>query len=127
MQGPKPRSKSANERFHDRIASKYDSIYSENDLYWRFYREITWKHLRPFLPRNANARALDLGSGTGEWGIRLLKSGFRVTFVDLSQEMLESARQRVANEAPRGDASFHKADLADLSGLPEGEYEFATA
>lgn len=122
----------ANERFHDRIAARYDDIYSAKDPYWRLYRDLTWRHLKNFLPREAGAHVLDLGCGTGEWGIRLLKSGFKVTFVDLSDGMIEAARQRVAQELPRGEAQFARADLVDLAALraPEGGealFSFATA
>lgn len=122
----------ANERFHDRIAARYDEIYSDKDPYWRFYRDLTWRHLKSFLPREAGARVLDLGCGTGEWGIRLLKSGFKTSFVDLSDGMVEAARRRAAQEAPRGEAKFFRADLVDLSPLrqapeEEGSYAFATA
>lgn len=117
----------ANRRFHDRLAARYDDIYPNSDLYWRFYREITWRHLKRFLPSARPARALDLGCGTGEWGIRLLKSGFRVTFVDLSEQMLERARKRAAAEVPRGETSFLRADIVDLSPLDEAAFDFATA
>lgn len=131
MQDRRKHSKSkgqrANERYHDRVASRYDEIYRDSDLYWRFYREITWKHLKNFLPSLSGAKAIDLGCGTGDWGIRLLKSGFKVSFLDLSQEMVEAARQRVAEEAPRGEAQFFKADIVDLSSIESEQFHFATA
>ncbi len=127
MQDRDRKSKQANEKFHDRIAARYDDIYSEQNPYWRFYREITWRHLKPFLPRISGAKVLDLGCGSGEWGIRMLKSGFTATFVDLSHGMIETARRRAGEEIPRGNSTFLQADLVDLSALPENEYAFATA
>lgn len=124
---PKPKSGQANERYHDRIAARYDEIYPEQDLYWRFYREITWRHLKNFLPKLSGVRAIDLGCGTGEWGIRLLKSGFKVHFVDLSQGMIDAAKARVEEELPRGEANYLKADLVDLSALEKESFHFATA
>jgi hypothetical protein len=53
----------ANRRYHDRVASRYDSIYE--DAYWDFHDRITWNHIKPFLPANTAAQTMDLGTGTG--------------------------------------------------------------
>ncbi|MCB9882053.1 MAG: methyltransferase domain-containing protein [Planctomycetes bacterium] len=120
------RRSSANESFHDRYAGSYDDTYANSD-YWRFYRTVTWNHMRPFLPRTQPARVLDLGCGTGEWGLKLMKSRFEVTFVDLSLGMLERARKKAEAEFGEGSATFLKADLSDLGELETGAYAFATA
>jgi SAM-dependent methyltransferase len=118
--------RSRNESFHDRWAGRYDAAY-EDDPYWRFYRTITWNHLKPHLPRSQPARVLDLGCGTGEWGIKLLRSGFEVTFVDLSQGMLDQAARKVEELGLGTKATFAKAEIAALEGLEESAYAFATA
>ena len=41
--------------------------------------------------------ALDLGTGSGIWGIQLAKRGWRVTGVDLVEEALRRARERLEN------------------------------
>ena len=56
----------ANRKYHDRVAAKYDQVY--DTAYWRMYREISWRHLKPFLPVHRPARGADLGCGTG-WKI----------------------------------------------------------
>jgi 2-polyprenyl-3-methyl-5-hydroxy-6-metoxy-1,4-benzoquinol methylase len=40
-------------------------------------------------------RALDLGTGSGIWGIQLAKRGWRVTGVDIVEKALRRARDRV--------------------------------
>ena len=40
-----------NRKYHDRIAAKYDQVYDTE--YWRFYREISWRHLKPYLDRKS--------------------------------------------------------------------------
>lgn len=40
-------------------------------------------------------RALDLGTGSGIWGIELAKRGWQVTGIDLVDKALERARERV--------------------------------
>ena len=63
-----------NRRYHDRIAARYDQIY--DTPYWRFYRDVSWRHTKRWLPTQRPASAVDLGCGTGWFGRRLAKSGF---------------------------------------------------
>src|SRR5579864_7370981 len=86
-------------RYHDRVARQYDAIY--DDPYWHFHDELTWRLIKPHLPRDASASCIDLGCGTGKWGIRLLKSGFATTFVDHAAAMIEKARQKVQELGPK--------------------------
>lgn len=115
----------SNRGYHDRVAGKYDQIY--DSLYWRFYREISWRHLQRFLPAARPLPAADLGCGTGWFGKRLLKAGAAVTFVDPSIKMLEVAREAVAAEGARGlETRFVQAGLEDLHELADGSLAFAT-
>ncbi len=113
------------ETYHDRVASRYEGVY--DTPYWRFYREISWRHLKRFLPSTRPAWALDLGCGPGWFGVRLLKAGFHVTFLDISGAMLDEARARVDRLGRPEKAEFVKADMQDLGSLERGRYAFATA
>ena len=107
------RKNDSSRRYHDRVARQYDSIY--DDPYWEFHDELTWRHVKPHLPRDANAHCADLGCGTGKWGLKLLKSGFPVTFVDHSGSMIEQARAKVEAMGPRArKATLIAADIVDL-------------
>ena len=113
------------QRYHDRVAGQYDAIYDNE--YWHWHDRLTWEHIRGFLPRRLGARALDLGCGTGKWGHKLLEAGYNVTFVDISGDMLEQARRKLAGSSYAVRSEFVQADLMDLSALPEGAFEFAAA
>src|SRR3954466_14252962 len=108
--------------YHDRVARQYDSIYE--DPYWELHDELTWRLVKPHLPRDASAAGADLGCGTGKWGLRLLKSGFATTFVDNAAAMIEQARQKVEElgEARAKKASFVVADIVDLSALARDSF-----
>ena len=120
----KPR-RSAVQRYHDRVAPHYDHSY--DDAFWQWHDSLTWDYLKPYLPRDANAELLDLGCGTGKWAAKLLKSGYRVTCVDVSRRMLDQARNKLEPLAGAGRATFVQADLLDLSDLPTGRFALAVA
>ena len=115
-----------NRGYHDRVAGKYDHIYDSS--YWRFYRDLSWRHLQKFLPSLRPATVADLGCGTGWFGVRLLKAGCNVVFLDPSLGMLEQSRAAAEPESARGLATrFVQAGLEDMHELADGELDFATA
>jgi len=113
------------ERYHDRVARIYDSIYKGR--YWELYDKLTWEHLKRYLPTTHGVPVLDVGCGTGKWGVRLAKSGFAVTFSDISEGMLDAARKNVERVKPAGKTEFVKADICDMAELPSNHYAFVTA
>jgi SAM-dependent methyltransferase len=118
--------RSASDRYHDRVARRYDAMY-EGDAYWRLVREITWKHVRGHLPREAGARILDAGGGTGWWALRLARSGFRVTLADSSTGMLEAARRKLAHLDLPHPVTLVQSDIAGLPELDDRCFDFALA
>lgn len=122
----------SNRRYHDRVAARYDSIY--DDAYWEFHDRITWNHLKPFLPRDTSVAVMDLGCGTGKWGLKLLKGGYPTTFSDLSNNMLLEVQKKLEDWKARPDlaakaakAIVQQADAVDLRAFPEGHFELITA
>jgi len=57
-------------------------------------------------------RALDLGTGSGIWGVELAKRGWEVTGVDLVEKALRRARDRV--RSARVDMKLVRGDVAAL-------------
>jgi SAM-dependent methyltransferase len=62
--------------------------------------------------------ALDLGCGSGIWGIQLAKRGWRVTGVDIVEKALDRARERVADEGV--EMRLVRGDVTDLSATAAG-------
>ncbi|MGD2111056.1 MAG: methyltransferase domain-containing protein [Phycisphaerae bacterium] len=117
--------RSAVQKYHDRVAPRYDRSY--DDAFWVWHDALTWDYIKPYLPRDANAEVMDLGCGTGKWAAKLAKSGYRVTCVDISAQMLDQARQKLESSSGAKPSEFVQADLADLSALRPNRYALAVA
>ncbi|WP_454192172.1 class I SAM-dependent DNA methyltransferase [Paenibacillus sp. Marseille-Q7038] len=71
---------------------------------WIRFARIAWeKHGIP-------ASVVELGCGTGSLTIPLVKSGFEVTGIDLSADMLSVARQKL-EETPQGNRFFREGTI----------------
>lgn len=113
-------------KYHNRVARQYDAIY--DDAYWRFHDEVTWRAIKPRLPKEAGARCLDLGCGTGKWGLKLIKSGLAVTFVDHAPGMIGEVRQKLSQLGGRAAASEAVvADIVDMPEVPSGAFALTLA
>jgi SAM-dependent methyltransferase len=62
--------------------------------------------------------ALDLGCGSGIWGIKLAQRGWEVTGVDIVDKALERARERVQQEGV--EVRVVKGDVTDLGATDVG-------
>ncbi len=71
---------------------------------------------------------LDLGCGTGKWGLRLLKSGLTTTFVDHSPAMIDQVRLKLDDFGVKAKrATLIVADIVDLSSLPADHFALTVA
>jgi ubiquinone/menaquinone biosynthesis C-methylase UbiE len=73
------------------------------------------------------ARVLDLGGGPGRYAIELAKRGHRVVLADLSPELLEVARHRVAEAGLPAVESFDVVNAADLGRYGDGSFDAVIA
>jgi len=122
---PRTMSGHASKKYHNRVAKKYDAIY--DDAYWQFHDEITWRQVKPYLPRDLSARCLDLGCGTGKWGLKLLKSGFHTTFVDHAPAMVGKVREKLEELNKTSKAETMAADIISMPDLPSAAYALTLA
>jgi ubiquinone/menaquinone biosynthesis C-methylase UbiE len=123
--GRMARDRDRSRRYHDRVARQYDAIY--DDPYWHFHDELTWRMIKPHLPRDTSAACCDLGCGTGKWGLKLLKSGFATTFVDHSAGMIEQVRAKLEGNPRAKKATLVVADIVELPMLESEWYSLVVA
>ena len=117
--------RSSVQRYHDRVAGRYDDSY--NDSYWKWHDSLTWDYLKPFLPSDLRTPIVDLGCGTGKWTVKIAKSGFQVTGIDISPKMLNQTLRKLADAGANDRADTLQANLCDLSKIPGQTFGMAVA
>lgn len=77
------------------IASSYDS--NNEKLYWKLSDDILWEIIKEKIPKYKKINILELGAGTGQWALKILKEYKNVsyTLVDFSKNMLDEARKKL--------------------------------
>ena len=88
-----------NIRVHSKEAEVYDAIHS--DIFNKYEQKKTIKDIE-FIARHISTKdpsALDIGCGTGNLSLKLLKCGFSVVGVDISKEMLDILRNKTKNRS----------------------------
>lgn len=112
------------EQMFDNIAPAYDLL--NHSLSWgidRSWRRAAIDSLRPYRPQ----RILDVATGTGDFAILAAKllEPEALLGVDLSEGMMEVARQKVEREELQGVIRFQKEDCLNLS-FPNGSFDALT-
>ena len=69
-------------------------------------------------------RVLDVGCGAGSQAILMAKKGAHVIGIDVSESMLEIARQRVTAENLGDRIHLHRLSAMELDALPAGAFDF---
>jgi ubiquinone/menaquinone biosynthesis C-methylase UbiE len=96
----------------------YETVENCRDLHFVQRLEIVSKLITEGFPREN--RVLDLGCGAGVLTERLVAAGFNVDAVDMSADMLEFSRQRLA----KYDASRYRLARAEMQSLPFADAAF---
>ena len=99
--------------FGREYANQYDLLYDHKDY------EAECDLLEEVFQRYADGPVhtiLDLGCGTGSHALVLTQRGYQVTGVDLSQEMMDRARQKAASNGDgavpgNNGPTFHQGDM----------------
>jgi ubiquinone/menaquinone biosynthesis C-methylase UbiE len=78
----------------DQIASEYDRVWTRSPV-GQLQREAVWRRIETLF--HPGQSVLDLGCGTGEDALRLMRAGVRVRGIDASGEMVRIARDRGVN------------------------------
>jgi ubiquinone/menaquinone biosynthesis C-methylase UbiE len=97
-------------------AKRYDEWYKT--FKGAVEHHVDWELLKPYLPKNRNAKILDAAGGTGRITLPLAKMGYSVTLCDISPAMLNVAKQKLlkeglSNKVEISECDVHKLRFAD--------------
>jgi SAM-dependent methyltransferase len=93
--------------------------YTRSKYWWAFPKEFVFKSLEGVTQKEV----LDFGCGTGEISNELALLGAHVTGIDISPELVEIARRRVAINGVQDRAQFIACDVTK-SPLPENKFDW---
>lgn len=103
-------------KLEDRINSKYkvgDLIYEAN-IYDGMNTDLTdLKFYKKWLPKNKDARILELCCGTGRLTLPIARDGYKICGVDISSSMLKQAKEKASEIGLEVD--FIEADIKTLN------------
>lgn len=104
--------------FFNQEALRYDEWYTTP--MGRLVDQVETQLAMSMLPIKAGMHVLDAGCGTGNFSLKLLQKGVKVTGIDVSQEMLAIARKKI--EAAEMTAAFLEMDIYRLD-FPDNTFD----
>ena len=102
-------------------AERYDEWYKS--FHGAVEHYVDWELLRPYLPKNRDARILDAAGGTGRITLPLAKMGYSVTLCDISSGMLNVARQKLRRAGVLDKVEICECDVCKLR-FAEESFDF---
>ena len=94
----------------------------EKSLHGRVHFEVTKHILRRHLP--GEGHLLDAGCGPGRYAIHLAEEGYRVSLVDISEEQLKLAEEKIGEAGVRENISEVRClDICDLSEIHDASFD----
>jgi len=108
----KPRETESKRKSWDEHAKTYDEWYKT--FKGAVENQVDWTLLKPYLPKNRNAKILDAAGGTGRITLPLAKMGYSVTICDISRAMLNVAKQKLLKEGLLNKVEISECDVHKL-------------
>ena len=111
--------------FYNSIAHKYEDDYDAP--YWKLYFDVTWEHIKKYLPRSKKYPILDAGGGTGFWSRKLASLGYSLVCSDVAINMLETGRKTVQNTSFAKRIRFVVSDLCNMKEFEDNSFSMVLA
>lgn len=104
------------------VQQAYNNWAAQYDTNLNKTRDLEAKSLRESLSNISFHHCLEIGCGTGKNTVWLMEKASQVTAVDLSEEMLAKAREKI--NSPK--VKFVQADITQPWHFAEGKYDLVT-
>ena len=111
--------------FHNEVAQKYEKEYQTP--YWILYHEVSWEHIKKYLPKDKNLPILDAGGGTGYWSRKLAELGYNVVCSDIAEKMLDVGRKIVEKTPLAEKIDFVVSDITDMDEFKDDSFSMVLA
>ena len=115
--------KSITERSWDRLSDDYQAAHKIPTKYIHYGPHCPTEDDLRLLGDVTGKNVIELGCGGGQCSIAFAKRGASVIGVDLSEKQLSYARKLASSE--NVDVKFIKAEIEDLSAIPDGSQDVA--
>ncbi|UCE12369.1 MAG: methyltransferase domain-containing protein [Candidatus Heimdallarchaeota archaeon] len=90
-----------------------------------FADDITWHYLQKYTPIDKNSYILDAGGGDGYWAQKFIELGYsEIVIADISQGMLDQARERLNKLSHKHNTQFIKADITDMREFRSNTFDY---
>lgn len=99
--------------FFDIASKTYDKDFTETYT-GRLQRNLVWKYLDECTGEKGPLHILELNCGTGEDAVHLARSGHVITATDISEEMLERAREKASQKGISHKIHLDRLDIKQL-------------
>lgn len=99
---------------------QWDDDYYTPISFWLYDQAIS--DMLRFMDIEPGETILDAGCGPGVHSIRAARAGVRVCAIDISEEMLKHAQQRVNDAGVSDKVEFHQKDLTNLD-FPDAHFD----
>jgi len=121
------------EELYDQYAKEYatgglDEALSTTDnsrTAMSFADDITWYFMLKYAPEQKDALILDAGAGDGYWTERFIETGYKnFVLTDISQGMLNEAKERLSKINDEFKIKFLKSDIVDMKELESDMFDY---
>jgi len=117
--------------FFDNFGDRWISVYTRGgaERWYEYYPlRIRERYALSLIGNEPRGTAVDLGCGAGHALLGMKRMGFRrIIGVDISDNMLQSARKMIAGNGPDGTIELYKCDVQNLQVIESGSADVCTA
>ena len=105
------------EKYYDGVSEGYDKTHSK-----RFVDDIFEHFMIKYLPKRKKLNILDAGGGIGRFSFPLVKSGHKIVLTDISNGMVEKAKNLATKEKLR-NIDFFKESVTDMKNQKNNSFD----
>ncbi len=113
---------------HEAAIRMLEERQRKSGRFGELYEFCCWHYIEPLLAQIGAGRILEAGCGPGRWVFRLAPMGYCLELLDLAEEMIRHAAERVKQKGLEDSVlAYHTLDICDMWSLPAGRFDLVLA